>query len=48
MPNGKPSLKALCVQDRETARIRTTGLIDLFRDKSHICTEGYMLYGWQF
>ena len=51
-PRGKPSpqlyeYKAEKLQELEQKA--EGGLIDLFyADESHICTEGYVPYGWQF
>jgi transposase len=34
---------------KELEKLSETGLIDLFYgDESHVCTEGYVPYGWQF
>lgn len=34
---------------KEVEKLSTKGIIDLFYgDESHVCTEGYVPYGWQF
>ena len=51
-PRGKPSpqlveLKTFQLQELDSLWRR--GLIDLyFGDESHVCTDGYVPYGWQF
>ena len=52
LPNGKSSPKLYAHKMKklqELERQASAGLIDLYYgDKSHICTEGYVPYGWQF
>lgn len=49
---GKPDtelyqFKVECLKELE--KLSVLGLIDLFYgDESHVCTEGYVPYGWQF
>ena len=51
-PKGKPSPQLYAYKtekQQELERQATAGLIDLYYgDESHICTEGYVPYGWQF
>lgn len=51
-PKGKPSPQLYAYKTeklQELERQANDGLIDLyFGDESHICTEGYVPYGWQF
>lgn len=51
-PKGKPSPQLYAYKTeklQELERQANAGLIDLyFGDESHICTEGYVPYGWQF
>ena len=51
-PKGKPSPQLYAYKTeklQELERQAIDGLIDLYYgDESHICTEGYVPYGWQF
>lgn len=51
-PKGTPSPQLYAYKTeklQELERQANDGLIDLyFGDESHICTEGYVPYGWQF
>lgn len=51
-PKGKPSPQLYAYKSeklQELERQEKDGLIHLyFADESHICTEGYVPYGWQF
>ena len=51
-PKGKPSPQLYAYKTeklQELERQAVEGLIDLYYgDESHICTEGYVPYGWQF
>lgn len=51
-PKGKPSPQLYAYKTeklQELERQANAGLIDLYYgDESHICTEGYVPYGWQF
>lgn len=51
-PKGKPSLQFYAYKTeklQEPVRQEKDGIIDLYYgDESHICTEGYVPYGWQF
>lgn len=51
-PKGKPSPQLYAYKTeklQELERQAFAGLIDLYYgDESHICTEGYVPYGWQF
>ncbi len=51
-PKGKPSPQLYAYKTeklQELERQASAGLIDLYYgDESHICTEGYVPYGWQF
>lgn len=51
-PKGKPSPQLYAYKTeklQELERQAIAGLIDLYYgDESHICTEGYVPYGWQF
>ena len=51
-PKGKPSPQLYAYKSEKLQELEqqpTDGLIDLyFGDESHICTEGYVPYGWQF
>ena len=51
-PRGKPSPQLYAYKTeklQELERQANAGLIDLyFGDESHVCTEGYVPYGWQF
>lgn len=51
-PKGKPSPQLYAYKTeklQELERQAIGGLIDLYYgDESHICTEGYVPYGWQF
>ena len=51
-PKGKPSPQLYAYKSEKLQELEiqaNDGLIDLyFGDESHICTEGYVPYGWQF
>ena len=51
-PKGKPSPQLYAYKTeklQELERQAIAGLIDLYYgDESHVCTEGYVPYGWQF
>ena len=51
-PKGKPSPQLYAYKTeklQELVKQEKEGLIDLYYgDESHICTEGYVPYGWQF
>lgn len=51
-PKGKPSPQLYAYKTEKLQELECqakAGLIDLyFGDESHICTEGYVPYGWQF
>lgn len=51
-PKGKPSPQLYAYKTEKLQELEqqaNDGLIDLyFADESHICTEGYVPYGWQF
>lgn len=51
-PKGKPSPQLYAYKSeklQELVQQEKDGLIDLYYgDESHICTEGYVPYGWQF
>lgn len=51
-PKGKPSPPLYAYKTEKLQELKQQekdGLIDLYYgDESHICTEGYVLYGWQF
>ena len=51
-PKGKPSPQLYAYKTeklQELVQQEKDGLIDLYYgDESHICTEGYVPYGWQF
>lgn len=51
-PKGKPSPQLYAYKTEKLQELETQaeeGLIDLyFADESHVCTEGYVPYGWQF
>ena len=51
-PKGKPSPQLYAYKTeklQELEKQAKDGLIDLyFADESHVCTEGYVPYGWQF
>lgn len=51
-PKGKPSPQLYAYKTEKLQELEqqaNTGLIDLYYgDESHICTEGYVPYGWQF
>lgn len=51
-PKGKPSPQIYAYKTEKLQELENqakAGLIDLyFGDESHICTEGYVPYGWQF
>ncbi|MGN1218233.1 MAG: IS630 family transposase, partial [Phocaeicola sp.] len=51
-PKGKPSPQFYAYKTeklQELVQQEKDGLIDLYYgDESHICTEGYVPYGWQF
>lgn len=51
-PRGKPSSQLLELKEfqlQELVKLWQTGLIDLrFGDESHVCTSGYVPYGWHF
>lgn len=51
-PKGKPSPQLYAYKTEklhELVKQEREGLIDLYYgDESHICTEGYVPYGWQF
>ncbi|WP_338337634.1 IS630 family transposase [Marseilla massiliensis] len=51
-PKGSPSPQLYAYKTeklQELERQANKGLIDLyFGDESHVCTEGYVPYGWQF
>ena len=51
-PKGKPSPQLYAYKTEKLQELETLfekGSIDLFYgDESHICTEGYVPYGWQF
>lgn len=51
-PKGKPSPQLYAYKTekpQELVQQEREGLIDLYYgDESHICTEGYVPYGWQF
>ena len=51
-PKGKPSPQLYAYKTEKLQKLESQakdGLINLyFADESHICTEGYVPYGWQF
>ena len=51
-PKGKPSPQLVDLkvfQLQELVNLWKMGLIELwFGDESHVCTSGYVPYGWQF
>lgn len=51
-PKGKPLLQLYAYKTEKLQELEQqsiAGLIDLYYgDESHICTEGYVPYGWQF
>lgn len=48
--NPSPHLYAIKREKlQELEKLSNQGLIDLFfGDESHVCTQGYVPYGWQF